>query len=68
MIDRQKLETLLRRRFAGAPLEEIATAANGVMALEQEGACACRKIVKRPAAARRRRTKIAAAPSPAVQS
>jgi hypothetical protein len=68
MIDRQRLEALLRRRFAGAPLEEIAIAANGVMALEQEGSCTCRKTGKRPIAARRRCTKSAAAPSPAVQS
>ena len=36
MIDRQKLETLLCRRFPGGTLEQIATAANAIMGLEDE--------------------------------
>jgi len=36
MIDRQKLETLLSRRFAGASPDQIAAAANAIMGLENE--------------------------------
>ena len=36
MIDRQKLETLLCRRFAGAAREQIASAANAIMGLDHE--------------------------------
>jgi hypothetical protein len=36
MIDRQKLETLLSRRFAGATRDQIAAAANAIMGLDQE--------------------------------
>ena len=36
MIDRQKLETLLSRRFAGASHDQIAAAANAIMGLDQE--------------------------------
>ena len=36
MIDRQKLETLLCRRFPGGTREQIATAANAIMGLEDE--------------------------------
>lgn len=36
MIDRQKLETVLSRRFNGAPREQIAAAANAIMGLEDE--------------------------------
>ena len=35
MIDRQQLESILERRFAGAPLDQIAAAANAIMGLER---------------------------------
>jgi hypothetical protein len=37
MRDRQKLETLLARRFPGSTREQIAAAVNGIMGLEDEG-------------------------------
>jgi hypothetical protein len=36
MIDRQKLETILSRRFAGATHLQIAAAANAIMGLTDE--------------------------------
>ena len=36
MVDRQKLETLLTRRFPGATSKQIASAANAIMGLEDE--------------------------------
>jgi hypothetical protein len=36
MVDRQKLETLLARRFPGAASNQIASAANAIMGLEDE--------------------------------
>ena len=36
MIDRQKLETVLSRRFPGATRPQIAAAANAIMGLEDE--------------------------------
>ena len=36
MIDRQKLETVLGRRFPGAKADQIACAANAIMGLEDE--------------------------------
>ena len=36
MVDRQKLETLLARRFPGASTHQIASAANAIMGLEDE--------------------------------
>jgi len=36
MVDRQKVETILARRFAGATRQEIAAAANAIMGLEDE--------------------------------
>ena len=36
MIDRQKLETVLGRRFPGARSDQIAAAANAIMGLEDE--------------------------------
>jgi hypothetical protein len=36
MLDRQKLETVLARRFPGATREQIATAANAIMGLNEE--------------------------------
>jgi hypothetical protein len=36
MIDRQKLETVLARRFPGARTDQIASAANAIMGLEDE--------------------------------
>jgi hypothetical protein len=36
MLDRQKVEAILTRRFHGARLETIAAAANAIMGLEDE--------------------------------
>ncbi len=36
MFDRLKLEAILRRRFAGATDQQVATAANAIMGLEEE--------------------------------
>ena len=36
MLDRQKLETVLSRRFPGASAKQIATAANSIMGLDDE--------------------------------
>lgn len=36
MIDRQKLETVLARRFPGASWGQIAAAANAIMGLDEE--------------------------------
>ena len=36
MMDRQKLETILRRRFPGSELSQIAAAANAIMGLDDE--------------------------------
>jgi len=36
MIDRQQLESILARRFPGAPLDQIAAAANAIMGLDRE--------------------------------
>ena len=36
MLDRQKLETLLSRRFPAAPRDQIAAAANAIMGLDDE--------------------------------
>ena len=36
MIDRQQLESILSRRFPGAPLDQIAAAANAIMGLDRE--------------------------------
>ena len=36
MLDRQKLETILRRRFPGATQQQVAAAANAVMKLGDE--------------------------------
>jgi len=36
MIDRQKLETLLSRRFPGSTRDQIAAAANAIMGLDDE--------------------------------
>jgi hypothetical protein len=36
MIDRQKVETVLRRRFPDSDWKEIATAANAIVGLEDE--------------------------------
>ena len=36
MLDRQKLETVLSRRFSGAAKEQIAAAANAIMGLDEE--------------------------------
>jgi hypothetical protein len=35
MIDRQQVESILVRRFPGAPLDQIAAAANAIMGLER---------------------------------
>ena len=36
MLDRQKLETILRRRFPGATYQQIAISANAIMGLDEE--------------------------------
>jgi hypothetical protein len=36
MIDREKLETVLERRFPGATVQQIAAAANAIIGLEDE--------------------------------
>ena len=36
MLDRQKIEAVLRRRFPGATDQQIATAANAIMGLDEE--------------------------------
>ena len=36
MIDRQKLETVLSRRFPGSSRDQVAAAANAIMGLEDE--------------------------------
>ena len=36
MIDRQQLESILGRRFPGAPMVQIAAAANAIMGLDRE--------------------------------
>jgi hypothetical protein len=36
MLDRQKLETILLRRFPGATREQIAVSANAIMGLDEE--------------------------------
>jgi len=36
MLDRQKLETVLSKRFPGAPRDQIAAAANAIMGLPDE--------------------------------
>jgi len=38
MLDRQKLETILRRRFPGATREQVAASANAIMGLGEEWA------------------------------
>lgn len=40
MIDRQRLESILGRRFPGAPLDQIAAAANAIMGLDREAPAA----------------------------
>jgi hypothetical protein len=36
MVDRQKLETILMRRFPGATREQVAVSANAIMGLGEE--------------------------------
>ena len=36
MVDRQKLETILLRRFPGATRDQIAVSANAIMGLDEE--------------------------------
>ena len=36
MLDRQKLETILMRRFPGATRDQIAVSANAIMGLDEE--------------------------------
>ena len=36
MIDREKLETILRRRFPGASLDQVAAAANAIIGLDNQ--------------------------------
>jgi hypothetical protein len=36
MLDREKVETILQRRFSGAPREQLAAAVNAIMGLSDE--------------------------------
>ena len=36
MVDRQKLETILLRRFPGATRDQVAVSANAIMGLDEE--------------------------------
>ena len=36
MLDRQKLETILERRFPGASRDQVAVSANAIMGLDEE--------------------------------
>lgn len=36
MIDREKLETILRRRFPGASLDQVAAATNAIIGLDSQ--------------------------------
>lgn len=36
MLDRQKIETILKRRFPGAPLDQVAAATNAIVGLDDE--------------------------------
>jgi hypothetical protein len=36
MLDREKVETILRRRFSGAPRDHMAAAVNAIMGLPDE--------------------------------
>lgn len=36
MIDREKVLTVLQRRFPGAPIEQVAAAANAIVGIEDE--------------------------------
>jgi hypothetical protein len=36
MIDREKLETILRRRFPGSSLDQVAAAANAIIGLDSQ--------------------------------
>ena len=36
MLDREKIEAVLRRRFSGATDQQVATAANAIMGLDDE--------------------------------
>jgi hypothetical protein len=36
MLDRQKVETILERRFPGASRDQVAVSANAIMGLDQE--------------------------------
>ena len=36
MLDRQKLETILARRFPGATRDQVAVSANAIMGLDEE--------------------------------
>ena len=36
MLDRQKLETILQRRFPGATRDQVAVSANAIMGLDDE--------------------------------
>jgi hypothetical protein len=36
MLDRQKIETILSRRFPGATLSQVAAAANAIMGIDDE--------------------------------
>jgi hypothetical protein len=67
MIDRQQLESILGRRFPGAPLDQIAAAANAIMGLDREGQADPRRasdVCECGTRARKGRTQVASALPP----
>jgi len=64
MIDRQQLESILGRRFPGAPLDQIAAAANAIMGLDREAPAGRRRgprAYRRGASGRKRDEEVASA-------
>lgn len=55
MIDRQQLESILGRRFPGAPLDQIAAAANAIMGLDREAPAGRRRRSRASTSGSRRR-------------
>ena len=47
MIDRQKLEIVLQRRFPGASLEQVAAAANAILGLDADSCCCTASVERR---------------------
>jgi hypothetical protein len=48
MFDRQKLETLLCRRFPGSTRDQIAAAANAIMGMKDEWEEGSRSVLDKP--------------------